>query len=153
MTDMHAARRGYGQVKRQMSSDKHIEIELFSTVTARLNTHKNSNDDSDLRLSPDMARDLLENAKLWQILMLDLLSADNQLDMSLKNSLISLAEFTQSHTQKVFRGDGTIDVLIDVNTAILNGLKTALSAGQRTGQSAGQDSGTHQIEPQKMEVA
>jgi|GEM_PF-1005778 len=145
MTDAYAAKRGYGQVKRQMSSDKHIEIELFSTITARLNTHKVSSETSDLRLTPDMARDLLENAKLWQILMLDVLSDDNHLDLPLKRSLVSLAEFTQGHTQKVFRGESTIDVLIDVNTAILNGLKTALRAGQ-TSQVNG-------IETQKREVA
>ncbi len=128
--DMHSARRGYGQVKRQMSSDKHIEIELFSKITARLNTHIEPADENAPRLSPELARDLLENAKLWQILMLDVLSDANQLENTLKRSLVSLAEFTQAHTQKVFRGEGTLDVLIDINTAILKGLKTALSAGR-----------------------
>lgn len=140
MTDMYNAQRGYGQVKRQASSEKHIEIELFTKMTTQLKSHVLA-EESALKLTPSLARDLLSNLKLWQIIMLDLLTDENTLELSLKKSLIELAEFTQSHTQKIFRNEGAVDVLIDINVAILSGLRTGLSAGRtaKTHQSNSQD--------------
>ena len=75
-----------------------------------------------------MAQALIDNAKLWNILFCDLVSQDNQLPLDLKKNLISLAEFTQEHTQRVFRGEAGMGILIEVNDSVIIGLKTALMA-------------------------
>jgi len=36
MSNKYTAQRGYGQVQRETASDKHIELQLFSKITARL---------------------------------------------------------------------------------------------------------------------
>jgi len=123
MDQKQNALRGYGQVKRQTASDKHIELQLFSAVTARLRAQVQNNSS---RLTGPMAEAILENAKLWNVLFCDLVGPDNKLAGDLKNNLISLAEFTQSHTQRVLRGQASIDILIEINSAIIQGLKTAI---------------------------
>lgn len=123
MDQKQNALRGYGQVKRQTASDKHIELQLFSAVTARLRAQVQNNS---TRLSGEKAETLIENAKLWNLLFCDLVNSDNKLPLELKTNLISLAEFTQGHTQRVLRGEASIDILIDVNTAIIEGLKSAI---------------------------
>jgi len=125
MDQKQNALRGYGQVKRQTASDKHIELQLFSSVTARLRAQANKNS---TKLNSVMAEAVLDNAKLWNILFCDLINPENKLPLDLKTNLISLAEFTQGHTQRVLRGEAGISVLIEVNMAIIEGLKTAIQS-------------------------
>lgn len=123
MNQRQQAQQGYGHVKRETASDKHIELQLFSKITGRLRTLKEKTDQA---LAPEMAEALLENAKLWNILFCDLVSGNNQLPMELKNNLISLAEFTQNHTHKILRNEATVDILVEINDSIILGLKSAL---------------------------
>lgn len=125
MDQKQNALRGYGHVKRQTASDKHIELQLFSAVTGRLRAQVKKNP---TRLSGEMAEVILENAKLWNVLFCDLVGPENKLSGDLKTNLISLAEFTQSHTQRVLRGQASIDILIEINAAIIEGLRTAIKA-------------------------
>jgi len=125
MDQKQNALRGYGQVKRQTASDKHIELQLFSSVTGRLRAQAQKNLN---RLDGEMAEAILANAKLWNVLFCDLVGPENKLAADLKNNLISLAEFTQSHTQRVLRGQAGIDILIEINSAVIEGLRTAIKA-------------------------
>lgn len=125
MDQKQRALRGYGKVKQETASDKHIELQLFTSITARLRAQANKNS---TQLNSVMAQALIDNAKLWNILFCDLVSQDNQLPLDLKKNLISLAEFTQEHTQRVFRGEAGMGILIEVNDSIIIGLKAALMA-------------------------
>jgi flagellar protein FlaF len=125
MDQKQQALRGYGKAKQETASDKHIELQLFTSITARLRAQANKNS---TQLNSVMAQALIDNAKLWNILFCDLVSQDNQLPLDLKKNLISLAEFTQEHTQRVFRGEAGMGILIEVNDSVIIGLKTALMA-------------------------
>ena len=125
MSQKNNALRGYGQVKRQTASDKNIELQLFSSITARLIKEKASASEP---LTPQFAQALVDNAKLWNIIFLDLTHADNKLPLSLKVSLIELSEFTQFHTQQVLRRQANAEALIDVNKNIMAGLKESMRA-------------------------
>ncbi len=125
MDQRQQALRSYGKVKQETASDKHIELQLFTSITARLRAQANKNS---TQLNSVMAQALIDNAKLWNILFCDLVSQENQLPLDLKKNLISLAEFTQEHTQRVFRGEAGMGILIEVNDSIIVGLKTALMA-------------------------
>ena len=126
MFHSHDALRTYNAFKREISSDRDIEIQLFSSITSRLKKMQ----DEESFISGDNAQALTENVKLWNLLMIDLLSPSNPYPLDLKSSLISLSDFTRIHTQKIFQKEGTVDVLIDINTAILNGLMQARDQGE-----------------------
>ncbi len=128
MDQKQNALRGYGQTKRQTASDKHIELQLFSSITARLRAEANKNP---AKLTSELAETLVENAKLWNILFCDLVAPENKLALDLKTNLISLAEFTQSHTQRILRGEASLAILIEINTAIIEGLKTAIQGPEK----------------------
>lgn len=124
MTLQQNAVRGYGQINRQTGSDKQIELQLFSRITAKLRAQDKIYSGY---LTADLAQALVENARLWNLIFIDLSNVENRLPVALKASLIELSEFTQYHTQQVLRGEAKFDVLIDINTNIINGLKQSLS--------------------------
>lgn len=119
MMQHHNARHGYKTVQREMNSDKGIELKVFVSVTAALNQVDPKAADTHSQL----ADALVTNAKLWNILFIDLSSQKNTLPLDLKTRLMTLAEFTQEHTQKVLRGDADHSVLVDINKSIIAGLR------------------------------
>lgn len=119
MTNSFHAQQGYKTAQRELTSFKGIELKVFTAVTSALK----SVDVEELNAMVKLAPALIDNAKLWKILFIDLTSPENALPATLKNSLISLAEFTQKHTLKVFAGDADHTVLIDINESIIAGLR------------------------------
>ena len=126
MTSQRNAVRGYGQINRQTGSDKQIELQLFSRVTAKLRAENKVYEGV---LTSELAQALVDNAKLWNLIFIDLTNVENRLPVALKSRLIELSEFTQHHTQEVLRGAADFDVLIDINTNIIDGLKQSLKPG------------------------
>lgn len=122
MTANYAAQRGYQQTVRQTASEKDVELQVFASVTSKMRA---ANLDNPKHLTPKMAEALILNTRLWTILFSDLVSPENQLPLELKTQLIQLSEFTQAHTQKVFRGEADIDALIEINSNIMDGLKAS----------------------------
>lgn len=112
------ARSVYGNVGRSVGSDRDIEIQVFQTSISRLRTLSGL----DFKLTPDAATILSDNLKLWDLLTVDLAQSDNQIDDTLSAQLIGLAKFVRVHTMALYRGEGSVDVLVDINTAILKGL-------------------------------
>jgi flagellar protein FlaF len=51
------------------------------------------------------------------------------LPRALRAQIFYLAEFTRQHTSKVLRGDAEVTPLIDINTAIMQGLAGHGTAG------------------------
>lgn len=127
MDQKQNALRGYGNTKRQTASDKHIELQLFTSITARLRAQVTKNS---TKLNPVMAQALIDNAKLWNILFCDLVTEDNKLPLPIKKNLISLAEFTQHHTKRVFRGEVGMSILVEINDSVIIGLKASLMANK-----------------------
>jgi flagellar protein FlaF len=131
MDQKQNALRGYGQTKRQTASDKHIELQLFSSITARLRAQNSApNPQETKHLNADMAQALLDNAKLWNILFCDLVTEQNKLPIETKKNLISLAEFTQQHTKRVLSGQAAPGILIEINDSVILGLKASLMAAK-----------------------
>lgn len=95
------------------------EYEIFARVTHRLKL-------AGTRAKSDfsaLARALYENRRLWTTLAVDVASPENQLPEQLRARLFYLNEFTQAHSRKVLAGDATVDVLVDINTSIMRGLR------------------------------
>lgn len=112
------ARSVYGNVGRSVGSDRDIEIQVFQTSIVRLRTIAGL----DFKLTAEAAKILADNLKLWDMLTVDLAHPDNPMDKNLAAQLIGLSKFVRVHTMALYRGEGSADVLIDINTAILKGL-------------------------------
>lgn len=63
------------------------------------------------------------NNELWTLLATDLADPGNALPEATKAGLLSLAAFSLRHGHAVLAGEGATDVLIDINMAILKGLR------------------------------
>ena len=95
------------------------EYELFARVTHRL------------KLAAGMAKTnfpafvtaLYDNRKLWTTLAVDVSLPGNELPDTLRARIFYLNQFTQGHSAKLLKGEGSVDVLIDINTAIMRGLR------------------------------
>jgi flagellar protein FlaF len=95
------------------------EYELFARITHRLKAAQSL---GDLGFST-LARALNDNRQLWTTLAADVADPDNQLPPMLRARIFYLSEFTTQHTRKVLAGTSGADILIDINTAIMRGLR------------------------------
>ena len=75
-----------------------------------------------------MVAALHDNRQLWVTLAVDVADADNALPQDLRASIFFLAQFTEHHSHKVLRGESDVQPLIDVNTAIMRGLRASGNA-------------------------
>lgn len=91
------------------------EYRLFSDITAALTALDTATNAT--------AADALEwNRRLWLTLQTDLSSAANAMPDDLKAKMISLAVWVDRYTETVLQGEATIEPLVEVNRAIMEGL-------------------------------
>ncbi|WP_435256948.1 flagellar biosynthesis regulator FlaF [Thioclava sp. FR2] len=96
-----------------------IEYDAFARVTRRLSqTWAGRKSDY-----PALAKSLNDNLSLWRILAMDVAEASNSLPQSLRAQLFYLFEFTDLHSGRILRGEGSVEVLVDVNMAVMRGLR------------------------------
>ena len=100
------------------------EYEAFARVTHRL---KKATSASKTGFS-DVAVAIHENRQLWTLLAADVATDGNKLPDQLRAQIFYLAEFTTVHSRKVLRGDASLEALIDINTAIMRGLRQQADA-------------------------
>ncbi|MEL7343522.1 MAG: flagellar biosynthesis regulator FlaF [Pseudomonadota bacterium] len=72
---------------------------------------------------PELVAALHDNRKLWTILATNVADGTNDLPESLRAQIFYLAEFTQAHTAQVLRKKGDAGVLVEINSAIMKGLR------------------------------
>lgn len=113
------AKTAYANPDQPIRTLRGTEYEIFARVTHRLK-QAGARAKSDFSA---LARALYENRRLWTTLAVDVASSENQLPEQLRARLFYLNEFTQAHSRKVLAGDATVDVLIDINTSIMRGLR------------------------------
>lgn len=104
-----------------LRTERDSEYDAFSYVTRLLRDAKNS------RLGPATVQAIHKNSELWSILATDLAQPDNTLPDETKAGLISLAGFAIRQGFSVLNNGGTINSLIEVNVAIMKGLRGEVS--------------------------
>ncbi|MCJ8140569.1 flagellar biosynthesis regulator FlaF [Falsirhodobacter halotolerans] len=117
MTALYPHRDGYGQNLAATRSPRAIEYDVFARVTRAL-----ADTDRDAAF-PTYAAALHDNLKLWTALAADLALEGNPLPADLKARLFYLYEFTAQHTPKALRKEVGVAVLVDLNTAVMRGLR------------------------------
>jgi flagellar protein FlaF len=111
------ARHAYAPTSAPIRSARGIEYDVISRITYRLKKAIEKGDFGPL------VEALHENRNLWRVLAIDVASSENQLPKDLRARLFYLAEFTDQHTSKVISREENAIPLLEINTAILRGLK------------------------------
>lgn len=112
------AQRAYAPTTAPTRSNRSMEYDVIARITYRLKKAVEGKE-----LGPLISA-LHENRKLWRTLASNVADPDNPLPKELRARLYYLSEFTNHHTSEVIRKNASAMPLIEVNTAILRGLKS-----------------------------
>jgi flagellar protein FlaF len=124
MTPNAKARSGYAAAAAPIRTDRGTEYAVFAQITGRMTAI----DETDRSAFPRLAQAILDNQRLWGTLADDLLLDSNALPVPLRAQLVSLASFVQRHSLAVLGGRASIAPLVDINTAIMKGLRGSAEA-------------------------
>lgn len=116
---MNAYTHGYGGAAAPLRDPRGIEYDAFARVTRALKGAEALRDTA----FASYVRALHDNQRLWSVLAIDLARAENTLAPALKAQLFQLYKFTVQHTAKALKKEASLDVLIDINTAVMRGLR------------------------------
>jgi flagellar protein FlaF len=95
-----------------------VEYDVFARITECL--RRSSSAERDFRL---LVSALAENQKLWTALAVDVADEENALPDALRARILYLAEFTRVHTRKILRGMASPEPLVEINLAVMRGLR------------------------------
>lgn len=113
MNAIQQARQAYAPNQAITRTDRSVEAQLISQITARLRNAANY---------PDLVSALHENRRMWMTMAADVADNANGLPKQLRAQLFYLAEFTETHTKLVLKNKVDATALVDINTAVLRGL-------------------------------
>ena len=113
------ARTAYTSTSLPIRSQQSTEYEVFAQITRRLKDARTKGKAG----FPALASALSDNRRLWTLLASDVADAENALPQGLRAQIFYLAEFTLQHSGKVLDGTADAEVLVDINTAIMRGLR------------------------------
>lgn len=122
MTASFLAKTAYSSAEQPVRTARDTEYEIFARVTRRL---KLANGEGDFSV---LASAVHENRTLWKMLGADVSLPENGLPQELRGRILYLAEFTRQHSSKILRGMATVDVLVEINTAMMRGLRMGAEA-------------------------
>ncbi len=118
-------RTAYGQASAPTRTERGTEYAVFAKVTQQLKAV----DETDKGQFARLADAVTTNHRLWNTLAADLMQDENGLPVQLRAQIISLAMFVGRQTHAILSGKGSTASLIEINTAIMKGLR---SGGQPT---------------------
>jgi flagellar protein FlaF len=109
----------YAQREAPTRSLRSVEYDLLALVTQRLRTAW-ANRATDF---PALARAVTDNTQLWSTLASDVAMPGNSLPAALRARLFYLYEFTAHHSRAVLEDKANVEVLADINMAVMRGLR------------------------------
>ncbi len=119
MTVHLMAQRAYARPDVSARNPRAVEYDLLARSTADLSA-------AWLRRDTEfgaLARALDANLRLWTVLGADVADPGNALPQSLRARLFYLYQFTAGHSRAILDGRATPGALIDINTAVMRGLR------------------------------
>lgn len=118
MTTSFLAKSAYNSVNSAVKTERGTEHAAFERVTAKLSRAARP----DAGMS-ERAAALHDNRRLWTLMAANVADANNALPQSLRAQIFYLAEFTLQHSRKALTEGLPIAPLIDINTAVMRGLR------------------------------
>lgn len=119
MNAFSSAQRGYAVNTAPTRTDRRTEYEVVAQITRRLRAAAQQG----RKDFAGYAEALHDNRRLWTTLAADVADRDNGLPDSLRARVMYLAEFTAQHTSKVLQKQASVMPLLEINMAVLRGLK------------------------------
>ena len=113
------AQRAYQSNATPIRTPRGGEYEVFARVTRQLTAAARQGK----RGCATLAEAVHENRRLWTTLATDVAQPGNALPDELRARLFWLAEFTESETRRLLRGNGDVAALIEINAAVMHGLR------------------------------
>ncbi len=124
MSAAFSAQRAYARKQDPTRTPRTLEYELLAQATQRLT-----------QAWPDrkfnfaaLAKALNENLSIWSTLAVDVAGPENGLPPALRARLFYIYQFTEKHSRDVLMKDASVEVLTDINTAVMRGLRGEASA-------------------------
>ncbi len=118
------ALKAYGAPGGPARSPRGTEHAAFSKITQRICAAR----DADPFNFSALAEALYDNQKLWTLVAMDVADDGNGLSAELRGRLFYLAQFSAHQTKLVLLRQAPVDPLIEVNTAIMRGLRPMRTA-------------------------
>ncbi len=119
MSTAQLAHQAYAKAGSEVRSPRQTEYAAFSRISHALRNAALEKQ----RNYPGFVAALSENRRLWSTIAVDVADENNGLPQDLRARLFYLAEFTEEETRKILRGKGDVGALIEVNAAIMQGLR------------------------------
>jgi len=116
---LNMAKTAYASNKAPIRTPRGTEYDAFARITHRLKSAAEKGETG----FAELAQALHLNRRLWTILAADVAETTNNLPAELRARIFYLAEFTAAHSRKVLHGEDDVNVLIDINTAVMRGLR------------------------------
>lgn len=114
------ARTSYAHHARALKTPRDIEYDVLARITGRIQANLPG---TGQRPGVPLIEALNDNRRLWATFATDLAQSENGLPQDLRARLFYLAEFTMTHTTKVLSAGASAEVLVDINTAVMRGLR------------------------------
>lgn len=119
MNAIRQAQNAYGQTNHPIRTHRGTEYEAVARITQALKTAAE-------RIPINMAElagAVAENRELWTLFAVQVTDKDNPLPQDLRTRIFHLADFTTKHSSEVLARQSGVAPLIEVNTAIMRGLR------------------------------
>jgi len=113
------AQRAYSAASAHTRTPRSLEYDTVARITHRIR----SADQEGAKGFLQLVEALHDNKNMWNIFAGDVADTDNQLPRELKAQIFYLAEFTSQHTSKVLVRQASVAPLLEINNAILHGLR------------------------------
>jgi len=110
------AQSAYATSAQSVRTPRGTEYDVIAKITAALKTNAKAS-------FSRLVHALHDNRRLWTLLAADVSDDENKLPEDIRAQIFYLSEFVSQHTSKVLQQKGDVDVLVDINTAVLRGLK------------------------------
>lgn len=119
MNAIRQAQNAYGQTNAPTRTLRGTEYDAIARITRRL---KSAASAVPLNMV-DLAGAIVDNRSLWTLFAAEVADKDNTLPKELRARIFYLAEFTNDHSRKVLNREASADALIEINTAVMRGLR------------------------------
>lgn len=113
------AKRAYAETASSTRTARSIEYDLLARVTHRIKTAAQAGPNA----YPKLVEALSDNQRLWTALAVDVADDGNDLPEELRARIFYLAEFVRVQTGKVLTKKARLGPLLEINAAILRGLR------------------------------
>lgn len=113
----------YGSAQDAALTPRQAEYRIFARVTHALSEAGSAVSSGEPGGTARLAAAAYDNLRMWYALAEDLAGDANGLPDELRAGLISLAAFVERETPKVISRNVPVSSLVDVNTAVMKGLR------------------------------